>query len=238
MSQDSSVEKLMDSSNQGEGNASSKAPAPAWSRVRALKERLRNLYGGGPARALARELVTWIVAGVLPLVGWIVLLIIVIDAISTDRQMNNKENAKFIGNLKIYNKGRTAYREWESKEVIAFAMNQTSSTISYMLVAASALLGFIGKVLIDPIIKPKENASPSLAARLLLYNAMFGCLCSMLCGIMGNGLFPRLLVRPEFSIYDSLGVMALMQQVSLLLAGITFLVAIVVHQVSTRPSTA
>ena len=58
-----------------------------------------------------------------------------------------------IKQLKIFNQQRNTYSLWNREKTIEFGFTQLTTTINYLFIAAAGLLGFVGKSVIDPIMR-------------------------------------------------------------------------------------
>ena len=150
----------------------------------------------------------------------------------------NREHQKGInpalGKLIIYGQKQGAFAEWDREEAIKFSLDQIDSSIKYLFIGASAILGFILKVLIEPHVIKKEQTSTNTidspitrTTELLLIHSAIGCLISIICGFMGRLYFSQLADLESFSIYDEVGLATLGQLAAFVVgAGIILCAAI------------
>ncbi len=131
--------------------------------------------------------------------------------------------------LRVLNQSGTAYREWDQDAVVAFGIAQTASSINYMMLSAAALLGFVGKMLVDPLVKADVQL-PSTYTRILFSWSAFGCVLSLVAGSLATGYFPLITVHKTFSIYGSVGTCHLFQLIFFGIAGVSFLTGVLCEQ--------
>ena len=131
-----------------------------------------------------------------------------------------------LGPLVIYSQSGQRFSEWDRAEAIKFSLDQVDSSIKYLFVAAAALLGFVIKILIDPLLDPKAGSTAIGAlSKLMFIHTAIGCLISISCGFLGRSYFASLADSPGFAIYDEVGFAALGQLLSFLLAALLLVIA-------------
>lgn len=168
----------------------------------------------------------------------IVWLLLIILGIALPLMLNKERvrppDQKPLGSLEIYSQNGQRFSEWDRKEVIQFSLDQVDSSIKYLFVAAAALLGFVVKILIDPLLDPKPGSKPiGPKSKLLFVHTAIGCLVSISCGFLARSYFASLADSTGFSIYDEVGFAALGQLLAFFLAAL-LLVSATIHLVYQR----
>ena len=171
------------------------------------------------------------------LLGIIWLLVIILGIVlplKLDTNRVRPADTQPLGSLLIYSENGQRFTEWERKEVIQFSFDQVDSSIKYLFVAAAALLGFVVKILIDPLLDPKAGSKPiGPTSKMLFVHTAIGCLISISCGFLARSYFASLADSTGFSIYDEVGFAALGQLLAFLLAAL-LLVSATIHLVYQR----
>ena len=177
----------------------------------------------------------FLIAGVLPFVLYLVVIFggaafakfrEPIKRTEEPREKKNLGGQGKIEKIEILNARGDGVREWSSDNAVQFGLGQAADSVKYLLVATTALLGFVARLLVDPIIKPQEVFRASLPALLFLVNAAAGCLFSLIFGIFANWDLALVATNRRFSMYGTFGLMAALQQMCFLAAVLWFIVGI------------
>lgn len=132
-----------------------------------------------------------------------------------------------LSELKIYSGGsKERVALWDRGKAVEFGFSQVATLINYLFVAAAATLGFVSKVLIDPVVKPEKHKLILPPTSTLLRHTAIGCLFSMFYGFMGATYIAQIPDSVSFSIYEEVGAGAACQQISFLFAAVLMVVAI------------
>lgn len=161
--------------------------------------------------------ITWVVV-------FIAFIIVVVASPGTPPAKPNETEVK---DIKIYNQDRTRYATWERKEAIRFGFEQLASSINYLFVAAAAIIAFISKIVIEPIVGHKPAGPLSRDVLLLLRHAAFGSVLSLFYGFFGYLYFNKLPDTLDFSIYQEIGLAQLFQLFSFFSAVLLLLLAVI-----------
>jgi hypothetical protein len=153
---------------------------------------------------------------------WLLLVILGIGIpLKLDPNRQRPLGIQPLGSLPIISQKGDRFVEWDRKDVIEFSLDQIDSSIKYLFIAATALLGFVVKILIDPLLDPKTGSKPIRPrSKLLLVHTAIGCLISISCGFLARSYFASLADSTGFSIYDEVGFAALGQLLAFLLAAL------------------
>lgn len=171
----------------------------------------------------------------IPVVLWVILFATFVIFLALIPEHGDDNASTVLPDLKVYNQDRSHYANWERKEAVKFGFEQISMTINYLFVAAAALLAFIVKTLIDPIVEEKKVEHLTPANMTYLKHSAVGCVLSIFFGFYARLYFNNIGDRIGFSIYDEFGVGSLYQLVAFFLA-IMFLM-IAVHSITKRKIT-
>lgn len=129
--------------------------------------------------------------------------------------------------VRVYADNEDDFKLWSRSEAIKFGFDKVANTISYLFVAASVLLGMIGKFMIDPLLEQnKGRPLPSETVVILLRHAAIGCIISICFGFFGYLYFTTLPTAEEFTIFTQLGFAVFCQLVSFILAAFLLMGAI------------
>jgi hypothetical protein len=156
---------------------------------------------------------------------WVLILLIFI-AFLVFGVSNNLGGNLSCAPIKIYSADRRTYVEWERAKAIEFGMDQSATIIKFLFVAAAALLGYLSKTLLDPLLAKESNVQIPPVAFALLRHSAIGCCFSLLYGFMGFTFFMYVPVVPDFSPFAEVGIAGNCQQLSLLAAACLMLTAI------------
>lgn len=135
---------------------------------------------------------------------WLLIFILFIYLLFLREPLPVKSEAVCLDNLVVYSGGKGQFALWERAEAIKFGFEQLSGSIKYLFVAAAAILGFISKILIEPIIDKKGGHLSSGAAAYLRHTAI-GCFFSMFYGFFGITYLIMLPDSVDFSFYEEMG---------------------------------
>lgn len=129
-------------------------------------------------------------------------------------------------NPKIFDNDNNYY-VWERKEAIKFQFDEFLKSINYLFIAAGAILVFVGKSVIDPIIKrEKIDYLNSSTVFFFLTNAALASAFSIISGFFARGYFNSIGTQKCFSIYAEVGISSLTQLLAFSLAVILLIIAI------------
>jgi len=141
--------------------------------------------------------------------------------------VSNQSSQESAQALRVYSDDKYDYKLWKRDDAIKFAYDKVSTTISYLFVGASVLLGLIGKFAIDPLLDDKKkNLIQARAVLLLVRHAAYGCVISICYGFFAHLYFGDLADKEEFSINEQVGTAALCQLYAFVLAALMLGVAI------------
>lgn len=128
--------------------------------------------------------------------------------------------------LWVLTANRDKYVTLKREEAIKFSLDKIVSSINYLFVASAAVLGFIIKILIDPLLDLTKTASKlSETVKTLLRHIAFGCILSIICGFFALAYFNDMAYSRTFSIYQELSFAALGQIAAFSISGILLVVA-------------
>ncbi|HKQ51760.1 MAG TPA: hypothetical protein VJT74_05280 [Pyrinomonadaceae bacterium] len=128
--------------------------------------------------------------------------------------------------LRVYNFQRDRYAEWDRDEAIHFGFEQLASSINYLFVAAAAIIGFISKIIIEPLVSEKGRSQLPPFAMALLRHTAWGCFLSIFYGFFAYLYFNRIPDSTDFSIYEEISRTQLCQLVSFIVAAFLLLLAV------------
>lgn len=171
------------------------------------------------AKRTLRSLIKW-----LPYTVWALIFISFLVSLSKSGK-DEPPTTTEVQELKVYNQQKDRFAKWERKDAVEFGINQLANTINYLFLAAAAILGFVAKILIDPMVEPKNKVRFRPGISILLMHAALGCFFSLIYGFFGHLYLPMIADRQSFSIYDEVGISALFQIFSLFLAGLLLMIA-------------
>lgn len=129
--------------------------------------------------------------------------------------------------LRVYNFNRTNYASWDRKEAVKFGFEQLASSINYLFVAAAAIIAFISKMVIEPIVGEKPRTPLPRDVLMLLRHCALGCVFSIFYGFFGYLYLNKLPDTADFSIYEEIGLAQLFQLASFFVAVMLLLFAVV-----------
>lgn len=131
------------------------------------------------------------------------------------------------GKLKVYGADEKTFTLWSRDEAIKFGLDNVANTIVYLWVAAAALLGLIGRFVIDPLLdRSKGRLIRSRTALLLVRHAAIGCLVSICFGFYSYLSFASIVTDEDFTIYSDLAVATLCQIITFVLAAALLMLAV------------
>jgi hypothetical protein len=135
---------------------------------------------------------------------WILIFFLFIYLLFLREPLPVQSGAVGLDELVVYSGGKGQYALWERAEAIKFGFEQLSGSIKYLFVAAAAILGFISKILIEPLID-KKGGYISLGAAACLRHTAIGCFFSMFYGFFGITYLIMLPDSVDFSFYEEIG---------------------------------
>ena len=164
---------------------------------------------------------------ILGIIWGVVLLLGIVVPLSLNQNRNGPpSNHSVLGDLKVYSQNGARVADWERKEAIKFSLDQVDSSIKYLFVAAAALLGFVIKILVDPLLNPQAGSKViSQGSKLMFVHSAIGSLLSISCGFLARLYFASLADSIGFSIYDEVGFAVLGQLMAFLLAALLLVTA-------------
>jgi hypothetical protein len=168
---------------------------------------------------------------------WALVFIASLIGLSQDPKIESAD-LKEIQELKIYNFDKDRYAKWNRADAIEFGISQLANTINYLFLAAAAILGFVAKIMIDPMVEPKDKRLFHPKISILLMHAAIGCFLSLFYGLYAYLYLPEIADQEGFSIYENVGISAFFQVISLFLAALFLIYALlsaVNRQITTKP---
>jgi hypothetical protein len=143
--------------------------------------------------------------------------------------------ARKLGDLTIHDPVRSAGRgtyierqvAWGRSDTVKFALDTASGLVEYLLVAAGALIGFLVKMVVDPI-RDRTSQRLTRGTELFLIQTAVGCFLSLVMGVGALGMLPKVATQERFSIHaGDFAVYAAFQQVFFLVSILWLIVALV-----------
>lgn len=164
----------------------------------------------------------------LPVILWIMYFSSFVMLLYFVEEHKEDHLANKLDKIKIYDFKRKNYSEWERDKAIEFGFNQLTTTINYLFIAAGALLGFIGKNVIDPIIEDENTNHLSPTVLALLKHSAIACVLSVFFGFYARSFFNNIGDKEKFTIYDDVGISSFYQLLSFFLAAVLITIAVTV----------
>jgi hypothetical protein len=158
----------------------------------------------------------------LRIIWFLILLIFVLFLAISGTGVGNK--LEMPTPVKIYSPSN--YVNWDRQKAIEFGMDQTATIIKFLFVASAALLGYLSKTLLEPLLAKDGSINIPPAAMVLLRHSAIGCCFSIFYGFVGFTFFMYLPIVDDFSPFAELGVASNCQQLSFLISAILMLAAI------------
>src|SRR6266550_7202447 len=87
--------------------------------------------------------------------------------------------------IKIYSADKDRYATWEREKAVDFGIEQSAAAIKFLFVAAAALLGYLSKTLIEPLISKDRDIDIPRTAIILFRHSAIGCCFSLFYGFVG-----------------------------------------------------
>jgi hypothetical protein len=169
-----------------------------------------------------KQIVTWCAR-----IIWVIVFAYFVFAVvfsSIDRKQKPEEEK--LGDIKVYNLQRERYADWDRGEAVQFGFEQLASSINYLFIAAAAIIGFISKIIIEPLVEAKGRVPLPPFALVLLRHTAWESFLSIFYGFFGYLYFNKLPDSKDFSIYEEIGQAQLCQLVSFLIAVFFLLLAV------------
>ncbi len=135
-------------------------------------------------------------------------------------------NMKEVHDLKVYGPQKKRVATWERKEAIKFGLEEVSSTINYLFIAAAALLSLVGKIAIDPLFSKEQPEALDKWVALLLRHTAIGCLISIAAGFIARSSFNTVADSESFTIYGPVGAEAQCQLFTFGAAALLMIIAL------------